>query len=324
MPNFYETARESLLKLGPTNPVLRSAIKLQARISGFKVSASDRQITLSKNRRRMLLPVSHYPVVPSVVHMWDLLFDTVSPEMQGGDAVLDFSKPALHRYKKSGVALWSPGVVEEDSMDAYVAGYKPQPGDVVWDIGAHAGATSYFFAQMVGPTGKVYAFEPDELSHSYLLRNIELYQLQNVIPVKKAVAESTGTARFSMDGTLGAGLADYTQCPDKHKSRAVETLSFADACREYERPAFVKMDVEGAEIAVMQGALTVLQETPIHFAIETEHRVNREYTSVPITRMLSGIGYKVWSSSEFGQQFTWAEPDNRQKAQRNDSMHRAS
>jgi hypothetical protein len=112
----------------------------------------------------MLLPVSHYPVMPSVVHMWDLLFDTVIPEMQGNDAVLDFSQPGLHRYKKSGVALWSPGVVEEDSMDAYLAGHQPQPGDAVWDIGAHAGATSYFFAQMVGRSGRVYAFEPDDLS----------------------------------------------------------------------------------------------------------------------------------------------------------------
>ncbi len=68
------------------------------------------------------------------------------------------------------------------------------------------------------------------------------------------------------------------------------------------------MDIEGAEVAVITGALSVLKENPIHFAIETEHRVDREYTSVPITRMLSGIGYKVWSNSDFGQQFTWAQP----------------
>ena len=256
----------------------------------------------------MILPVSHYPVMPSVVHMWDLLFDTVVPEMQGNDAILDFSQPGLHRYKKSGVALWSPGVVEEDSMDAYLAGHQPQPGDVVWDIGAHAGATSYFFAQLVGPSGRVYAFEPDDLSHSYLVRNIELHQLRNVIPVKKALAKTTGKSQFSMDGTLGAGLADYTQCPDKQKVREVDAISFSGACREFGVPSFVKMDIEGAEAAVVTGALPMLKDTPIHFAIETEHRVDREYTSVPITRMLSGIGYKVWSSSEFGQQFTWAQP----------------
>jgi FkbM family methyltransferase len=309
MSSVYESLREALLKLGPANPVLRSAIRMQARASGFKVSGSKGQLMVSKAGRRMLLPVSHYPVLPSVVHMWDLLFDTVVAEREGNDMVLDFSKPGLHQYTKSGVSLWSPGVVEEDSMDAYTADYRPQPGDVIWDIGAHAGATAYFFAQMVGPAGRVYAFEPDDHTHSYLLRNIELHKLQNVIPVKKALAESTGTARFSMDGTLGAGLADFTQCADRQKVRTVETLSFADACSEFETPSFVKMDVEGAEISVIAGALPFLKETPIHFAIETEHRVHREYTSVPITRMLSGIGYKVWSSSEFGgQQFTWAQP----------------
>ena len=68
MPSLYESLRESLLKLGPTHPVLRSAIRLQARASGFKVAASDEQLALSKGARRMLLPVSHYAVVPSVVH----------------------------------------------------------------------------------------------------------------------------------------------------------------------------------------------------------------------------------------------------------------
>ncbi len=133
--------------------------------------------------------------------------------------------------------------------------------------------------------------------------------MENVIPVKKALAEKTGKAWFSMDGTLGAGLADFTQCPDKQKVREVETLSFADACGEFGVPSFVKMDVEGAEIAVIAGALSVLKGKPIHLALETEHRVHGEYTSVPITRMLSSIGYNVWSSSEFsGQQFTWARP----------------
>jgi FkbM family methyltransferase len=308
MSSLYESLRESLLKLGARNPLLRTALRVQARASGFEVAASTDQLTLSKGTRRMLLPVSHYPVLPSVVHMWDQVFDTVMPEIEGQIEVLDFSKPGLHQYKASGVSLWSPGLVEEDSMEAYTSAYQPQPGDVVWDVGAHAGATSYFFAKMVGPTGKVYAFEPDEGTHEFLLRNIELHQLKNVIPIKKALAKDSGKALFSMDGTLGAGLAGYTQCEDKQKVREVETLSFEDACRDFEVPRFVKMDVEGAEVAVLSGALRLLKEKPIRFAIETEHRVHREYTSVPITRMLSEIGYEVWSSPFAGQQFTWARP----------------
>jgi FkbM family methyltransferase len=308
MPSLYEAVRESLLKLGPANPILRSAIRLQARASKVSVADRDGQLVLQKGNHRMLLPVGQYLMVPYAVHMWDQLFDTVVPETQGVSTVLDFSKPGLHEYSKAGVSLWAPGMVEEDSMEAYTAAYTPKQGEIIWDVGAHGGFTSYYFSKMVGPAGKVYAFEPDRHTYPYLLRNIEMHKLNNVISVKKALAGSSGTALFSMDGSLGAGLTSYTDTADKRETSEVETISFGDACREFGVPAFVKMDIEGAEVAVVTGALSALKEHPIHFAIETEHRVDREYTSVPITRMLAGIGYKVWSSSEFGQQFTWAEP----------------
>jgi FkbM family methyltransferase len=307
--SLYESVRESLLKLGPGHPVLRSAIRLQARASGFKVATSPEQLMLSKGDRRMLLPSGQYLMVPYAVHMWDQLFDTVTPEVQDQTAVLDFSKPGLHRYTQSGLTFWSPGMIEEDSMQAYTAAYQPKPGEVIWDVGAHGGFTTYYFSRMVGPTGRVYAFEPDDHTYDYLLRNIALHKLENVIPVKKALAGETGTALFSMDGSLGAGLTNFTDTADKRQIREVETISFEDACREFKAPALVKMDIEGAEVPVVAGALSVLKENKIHFAIETEHRINREYTWVPITRMLSGIGYSVRTELYEGQHFTWAGPN---------------
>jgi FkbM family methyltransferase len=306
--SLYESLRERLLSLGAAHPLLRFFIRLQARRNGFEFVESEGRLSLSKGNREILLPESHYPVVPSVVHIWDLVFETVEPEIRGEKAILDFSKPGLHRYRKSGVSLWSPGLVEEDSMDAYTAAYQPQPGDVVWDAGAHGGVTSYFLSQMVGPAGKVFAFEPDDHTYEYLLRNIELHKLENVVPVKKALAGKTGVAAFSMDGTVGAGIAGFVQCADKQKVREVETISFADACSEFGIPTFVKMDVEGVEADVIQAALPFLKEHPVRLAIETEHRVAREFTSVPITRMLTGIGYSVSSSSIDGVRFTWAGP----------------
>jgi FkbM family methyltransferase len=307
--NPYELARERLLRLGPDHPLLRLAIRLQALAHGFRVSQSADQLVLSKGTRRMLLPLSHYPEIPYAVHVWDLFFATVEPAVIDGTMILDFSKPGLHRYRKNGVTLWSPGLVEEDSMEAYTTSYMPQPGDVIWDVGAHAGATSYFFAQMAGPAGKVIAFEPDDLSHECLLRNIELHKLDNIVPVKKALARQSGVAMFSMDGTLGAGLEGFTQCASKQHMRQVETISLEDACREYGVPAFIKMDIEGAEADVIAAAGPFLKQNPIHFAIETELRVNGEYTSVPIARVLAENGYRVWSAVSAGQQFTWAQPD---------------
>jgi len=158
---------------------------------------------------------------------------------------------------------------------------------------------------MVGPDGRVYAFEPDEMTFEYLLRNIELHKLKNVIPVKKALAGKTGTALFSMDGSQVAGLAGFTQCANKQQMREVETVSFEDACREYGVPALIKMDIEGAEAEVVSTSAEFLKDHPIHLAIETEHRLNGEFTSVPVTRVLSSIGYTVWSSRSTGTQFTW-------------------
>ena len=47
MASIHETVREALLKLGPANPVLRAAIRLQARSDGVKVAASNGRLKLS-------------------------------------------------------------------------------------------------------------------------------------------------------------------------------------------------------------------------------------------------------------------------------------
>jgi FkbM family methyltransferase len=308
MASLYESIRESLLHLGPNHPALRLAIRLQAKLKGFNLTASDSALSLTKGSRRMLFPLNHYLQIPTAIYMWDLYFDTIEPKVDAGIETLDFSVPGLRRYKRTGVSLWSPGMAEDDTMSVYTAHYAPKAGDIVWDAGAHAGATVYFFAQMVGPAGKVYAFEPDDLSYDFLLRNIMLHDLKNVVPIKKALAGRTGTASFSMDGTQGAGLEGFSQCVDQSKMRTVETLSFADACQECAVPNFVKMDIEGAETDVIEHSLGFIAQNAIHFAIETDHRVEGEFTTEPIRRLFSCIGYKAFTSTEYGIQFTWAQP----------------
>jgi len=308
MNTLYESLRESFLRLGPQHPALRMAIRIQARLNGFRLSSRDQALILAKGSRKMLLPLNHYPQVPTAVHMWDLYFDTIEPKIEGSWEVLDFSTPGLRTYRRSGVSLWAPGMAEDDTMDVYNARYTPKSGDIVWDLGAHAGATVYFFSKLVGATGRVVAFEPDDDSYKYLLKNVELHHLDNVTPVKKAISGETGFASFSMDGTQGAGIAGFTQCSDPSKMRQVETMSLADACKEYGVPTYIKMDIEGAEAEVIEKSLSFLKEHAIHFAIESDHRVNGEFTTIPLNRMFMSIGYEASSSTEYGIQFMWADP----------------
>ncbi|ABF41845.1 Methyltransferase FkbM [Candidatus Koribacter versatilis Ellin345] len=298
-----------LVKRGPDSKLVQTALRTHARKHGYQVAFADGTIEISKQARTLIVSKSTFVQVPILLECFDLFFDCVEGRSENGSLVLDFSKPAKHRYRKDGAEFYFPSLPEEDVMGAYTEGYTPQPGDVVWDAGAHAGATSYYLAKMVGPTGKVYGFEPDANNYSYLLKNIELHSAQNIIPVKKALSGTTGTARFCMDGTMCAGITDYLVYSEEAKFETVPTITFADACAELGSvPRYVKMDIEGAEVATIESARGFLKEHPIHFAIESYHRVDGEFTYKPLERIFAEIGYRVWSSDKFGQMFTWAAP----------------
>jgi len=301
--------KNRLLRAGPNSFVLLQAFRLQAAVHGVSMRVSDGRISLTRGQRRTILGMRDVISVPFAVHQWDLFFDTLEGTVRDGRMVLDFSEPALHRYRKHGLSFYAPSIAEDDCMDAYTASYLPKPGDVVWDVGAHAGLTAYFLAQMVGPAGKVYAFEPDETNYEFLLRNIEMHQLANVTPVKAALSDQTGTANFCMDGTMGAGLRDSLSYSAGENSRMVETLSLRDACERFgSAPNYIKMDIEGAELGVVRSSVDFLKEHPIHLSIESNHWVDGRFTSGPLETLLGDAGYRAWSSDKYGQLFTWAEP----------------
>ena len=303
-----KTIKQYLVGRGPDSALVQGSLKAQGRLKGFKVSFSGNQIFLQKLNRDMILSKSYYVQVPVMMECYDLFFDTIAGVECQGRTVLDFSGPGLHRYKKSDVAFQFPSVPEDDVMDAYTHWYLPGAGDVVWDAGAHAGASSYFLAQLVGPSGKVYAFEPDDDNFEYLLRNIEMHHLTNVVPVRKALCDKTGSATFHMDGTMNSGIGDYLTYSSAGRVKKVPTLSIADACSELGAvPAYIKMDIEGAELVSIRAAADFLKSHPIQFAIET-HLVNKEYTDKPLERLFRTFDYEVSSSNWKGQTFTWARP----------------
>lgn len=129
-----------------------------------------------------------------------------------------------------------------------------RPGDSFLDVGAHAGYYTLLASMLVGDSGRVWAFEPNPRNFGYLERNVEINGRANVECVPAAVSRGTGVARFAMAGS-GTG----------HLSAAgaleVRTLSLDGFCAERAlRPAAVKVDVEGAELEVLEGAAELLRE----------------------------------------------------------------
>jgi FkbM family methyltransferase len=305
--SVLQLIKHRLVKLGPRNPLVRTALRMHARQRGFRIDFSPGGIHISRGRCSMILNERQFIQVPVMLECFDLFFSTISVSQRDGLDVLDFSQPALHHYSQRGVGFHFPSVPEDDVLDAYTKEYLPRPGDIVWDVGAHAGATAFFLSRMVGPSGCVYAFEPDESNCAYLLQNLGRHGVSNVHPVQKALSRTSGRALFNMDGTMSAGIHEFLVYSGTGRLTDVETITIADACQQLGAvPAFIKMDIEGAEVAVIEGSSDFLRQHDIAFAIESSHRIGGSYTHQLLDQLFPRLGYAVKSENVHGQMFTWA------------------
>jgi FkbM family methyltransferase len=307
---LLQNLKNYLVGLGADNKLTQIALTLHGRRQGYKLDFKDpTRIWLEKGNRRLALARRDLTFVPIIMEVIGLFFDSIQSTTIDGKETLDFSKPAFHVYKRTGMGFFFPSIPEEDPLEQYTYWYTPKPGDIVWDAGAYSGATTCLFASMVGPTGKVYAFEPDDLNFAYLEKNIAHHGLTNVVTVRKALSDTTGTTTFFMDGTMASGIRDFVVYSDSKHSKEVPTISMEDACTELGCvPTYVKMDIEGAELAFIQGAKEFLKSHPVNFAIESYHRVNGEFTYKKLDPLFAEIGYDYVSNDHFKQIFTWARP----------------
>jgi FkbM family methyltransferase len=132
-------------------------------------------------------------------------------------------------------------------------------GDTIVDIGANIGYYTLLASDIVGSEGKVYAFEPSPLNYDLLVGNIKLNNFNNVVAVQKAVSDRNGKLEFYLnDQDMGAHTI-YK--PDRvGKSVFVESITLDDYFKGKESPIdIVKMDVEGAEMAVIQGMDNIIK-----------------------------------------------------------------
>lgn len=119
------------------------------------------------------------------------------------------------------------------------------PGEVVYDIGAHAGLMSLFFSARTGPRGAVFAFEPSPNNFVRLCRNLALNPNCVVRPVNLGLSDSERTAPLSENGTMSAlasgGVPATAGMSQVHLVR-LDDFVYRDG---HPAPAFVKIDVEG-------------------------------------------------------------------------------
>lgn len=131
-----------------------------------------------------------------------------------------------------------------------------RPGAVALDIGANLGCYALLFGQWVGPTGKVFAFEPSPQAFTGLCRHIFLNRLSEVVvPVQAAVSDASGSALLE-DGAWGTNrLISPAEAAAERSTHSVAAVTVDEFCeRANILPDLIKVDVEGLELAVLRGA----------------------------------------------------------------------
>lgn len=198
---------------------------------------------------------------------------------------------------EAGLRYWIPSHgIKADEPLLRNAAETVRPGSIVWDVGANMGLFSFAAAGLAGANGRVYAFEPDAVMTRLIRRSARLNPHAapvEVIPC--AVAENLGLAHFEIAQRSRASNAlEGFQLSQGGGVREVETVLTASLDWLAERlppPDVLKIDVEGAELAVFRGAREMLKAKRPTILFELT-RPNWEEES----RLLNDFGYTLYDS----------------------------
>jgi FkbM family methyltransferase len=176
---------------------------------------------------------------------------------------LPFGAWWLAEHDFCGVAVILGGF--EDTERTFVGNFL-KSGMVVIDVGAHHGFYTLLASKKVGPAGRVLAFEPSPRERKKLLRHLRFNHCLNVKIWDCALGRAAGNAElFIIDGTqTGCNSLRPPNSVQPTKSVPVR-LESLDECMEregIEHIDFIKMDVEGAEMEVLNGATRLLDRRP--------------------------------------------------------------
>jgi FkbM family methyltransferase len=153
-------------------------------------------------------------------------------------------------------------------------------GAVVYDIGASIGFFSLLAARLAGATGRVEAFEPLPAAAAALRRNIELNQASTIHVHEAAVGAQSGRAQLlSVEEASWSHLADRGWHAQTQDVIDVELVCVDDLVAGGMRPPqVVKLDVEGSELAVLDGMTETLRTSSPTLICEL-HATNAEFVA---------------------------------------------
>ncbi len=179
-----------------------------------------------------------------------------------------------------------------------------QPGMTVIDVGANIGEITLVAAKRVTPTGKIISFEPVTTINSLLEKNLQKNNISWVTTVKQGLADKNGDAIIftsSNDDTnnlenIGLG----TIYPMGERKVPIETISISTMDKyleefPIEKLDLIKIDIEGAEIPCLLGAIKTIIKFRPHIILETQEETYTAagYTPKYLLDFFNSLEYEI-------------------------------
>ncbi|MFO0973666.1 MAG: FkbM family methyltransferase [Phycisphaerae bacterium] len=172
-------------------------------------------------------------------------------------------------------------------------------GDTVIDVGANYGWYATLLARLVGPTGRVHAFEPSPTTMALLRRNCDGNGVTDRITFNaQGLADRPGRATIHVPRQHGgASLKPYYDEPTERFDIELTTLDEYAARAALPTVRVVKLDVEGSEFPIIRGATRLLSAPDGPMLLLEVSRVTAQqfgYTPEEVMGHLAGLRYDIF------------------------------
>lgn len=192
-------------------------------------------------------------------------------------------------------AAMKKGEIFEPEIVAIAKRYITE-GSLVLDVGSNFGQMALLFADYVGKSGQVLAFEADEYIFQILHKNIAANNVHNIRAYYAAVYNTKNEKMFypEQDFKRFSSYGSYGLSPQAVEGRVVETLTI-DSLDIQEPISFMKVDIQGSDLFALQGAIETIKRHQMPIIFEFEQQFQKEFNTTfqDYIDFINAISYKV-------------------------------
>ncbi len=197
---------------------------------------------------------------------------------------------------------WDEGFLRHaiEREDYTKKGFSLRETDTVIDIGANIGAFSVYAAKQV-PRGRVIAFEPASDNYEFLARNAALNRLNNLTPVRAAVAGQAGVITLYLGEASGVHSTTKGHLTVSTGTEEVEAISLEGVFERYklDRCDLLKLNCEGAEFEILYSAPESILAKIQRIAMEYHAKENKRQKANEMVDYLRKHGFEVVEYTDY-------------------------